>query len=63
MKTTAQTDTTDRQLGFSFDLAPCGPVADAAAERQLIADIREKVDCEDFTDPWDLHTPDFPDDV
>lgn len=55
--------TTETQLGFGFDLRPCGPVVDAAAERKLLADIREKVDTEDFSDPWDLHVPDFPGDV
>lgn len=60
MKTTAQTETTTvTQFTFGFDLTPCGPLVDAAAERQLIADIQEKVDCEDFSDPWDLYTPDF----
>lgn len=51
------------QLSFGFDLAPCGPAADASRERDVLAGIRDKVDSEDMADAFDLYTPDFPEDA
>lgn len=51
------------QMAFPFDLSPCGPVVEAAAERAAWAAARESAADEDYRDAWDLYTPDFPEDV
>ncbi len=47
------------QLLLPIDLTPCGPVVEAARERNLMAGIRDKVEAEDMSDAFDLYTPDF----
>lgn len=53
MSTTNKMDATAAQLALGFDLSPCGPVVDAAAERQLIADIRDTMMVFFGLDIWD----------